>query len=601
MTQKIKTAWDLSPIYKNPNDPQIEKDRKTVFRESYKFINKWKDRSDYLNDPKILKIALDEYSHWIENYGPSGKEGYYLFLQSSLDENDTKLKAKIQKLTDFSLKISNDIQFFEMRVSKIDKKEQPKFLNNPLLKDYQHFLKRSFESAKHLLTEPEEKILNLQSGPAFGKWVEMVSGLVAKEEAVVIDEDGKKKKKTVSEIGNMVLSYSKKTRKSAILALDEIAEKYVDVAESELNAILEYKKISDNLRGFTRPDQARHISDDIDSAVVDTMVKSVKSRLDIPKKYYELKAKLLGLKKLEPWDRSAPYGKVKRQYTFEQATNIVKGAFDRIDKDFSNMFVSFLSNGQIDVYSKKGKTGGAFCVYDHIKKTPHYILLNFNGSVRNITTIAHEMGHAINHELIRRNQNGLNDSSSLATAEVASIFMEDFAFQELIEKSKDEDRLSLLMQDIEESLGSTVKQISAYSFEQDLHSTHRKEGYLSKDRIRELFNKNMNESLGKTAKITKIGQDKWVIWPHFRMFFYVYSYSSGLLISKALQRKFKKDPNFISEIKEFLSAGSSDSPSNIFKKMGINIRDEKFWLEGLQEIDDQVKEATILAKKLGKI
>lgn len=595
-----KTIWDLSRLFNGDNDSEIENKRKILEDESYKFINKWRDRNDYLEDPAILKEALDEYELWQRNFGTSGDEGYYFWLRSNQDENSSEIKAKFNKIADFSVKIRNNIQFFILRVSKIPEENQEKFLNCSGLKEYQHFLETVFMEARHILTEPEEKILNLKSQTSHSNWVKMVSGFLAKEEAEVLEDSGEKKLKNFSEILSLMDSVSKPVRDSAAYAFNKILEHHIEVGEAELNSILQNKKIDDELRGFTRPDAARHLSDDIESEIVDTVINAVSMRFDISKKYYELKTKLLGTPKLKYYERNIPYGIADKKYEFNKAADFVFKTFLNLDKDFAEIFKKFLENGQIDVFSKRGKHSGAFCVQEIISQ-PTYILLNHSDKLRDVLTLAHEAGHGINIGLMRKKQNSLNFDTPLSTAEVASTFMEDFVLREILKSADREIRLSIMMIKLNDDISTIFRQVAAYKFEIDLHNEFRAKGYLSKEEIGKIFQKNMSEYMGEYIEQSEGSENWWLYWSHFRNFFYVYSYASGLLISKTMQNKVKENPKFIENVKEFLSAGRSDSPKNIFLKMGIDITDVDFWNKGLDEVESLLKETEELAKKLGKI
>jgi len=296
--KKISTTWDFAKFYKGDDDPAIEENRKAVEQKSYAFINKWKDRKDYLKEPAVLLKALDEYEEWKRNYGTDGNAGYYLWLRTQVDRNNPELKAKFNKIHEFSRKIENDIQFFHLRIAKIPKASQPAFLKYKGLWKYRHFLERIFAEAKYMLSEKEEKVLNLKATTSYENWVRMTSDFLAKEEARVLLEDGRTGMKTLSEISSLTCSNNKKVRDVAAKAFNAIMDKHADVAEVELNSILANKKVDDELRRVSRPDLLRHISDDIESEVVDSLVKSVSGRFHISTQYYELKAKLLGVKML---------------------------------------------------------------------------------------------------------------------------------------------------------------------------------------------------------------------------------------------------------------------------------------------------------------
>jgi oligoendopeptidase F len=598
--KNLQTIWNLTPLFEGDDDTRMEEKRKTVKQKSYEFIDAWKERADYLEDPVILRQALDHYDSWKRQYGSDGDEGYYFWLRTQQDQNDAKLKARFNKIEEFSKKIENDSQFFHLRVARIKPADQKRFLEHEALSKYRHFLERIFAEARYHLSEAEEKILNLKSATSYANWTKMTSGFLSKEERMVIIETGAKKSRPFSEIAGLMNSKDKRVRDSAATAFNHILTKNVEVAEAEINSVLQNKKVDDELRNTPRPDALRHLADDIDSEVVDTLVESVSRRFDIPSRYYSLKARLLKVRKLGYHERNVEYGVVAKRYPYPKSVGLVHAVMNKLDREFGDIFSGFIKKGQIDAYPKKGKDSGAFCIH-HLMTQPTYILLNHTGKLHDVLTIAHELGHGINNELIRARQHALDFGTPTSTAEVASTFMEDFVLDEILHTADEELQLAIMMQKLNDDVSSIFRQVACYRFEQELHALFRTKGYLSKDEIGRLFQKHMAAYMGKAVDQSEGSENWWVYWSHIRYFFYVYSYASGLLISKSLQNSVKKDPAFIVKVKEFLSAGLSDSPKNIFAKLGIDITDKEFWNKGLEEIEKLLNETETLAKKLGKI
>jgi oligoendopeptidase F len=595
-----QTVWNLKPLFQSDTDPRMEKKRRIVEQKSYEFINAWKDRTDYLEDPLVLRRALEQYETWKRRYGTDGDEGYYFWLRTQQDQNDPKLKARFNKIEEFSKKIENDSQFFHLRIARIKPADQKRFLEHEALEPYRHFLERIFAESRFHLSEPEEKILNLKSATSYSNWTKMTSGFLSREARMVIVEDGGRKTKTFSDIIGLLNSQKRSIRDSAAKAFNDILIKNVDVAEAEINSVLANKKNDDELRGASRPDALRHLADDIESETVDALIDSVSTRFTISARYYELKAKLFKVKKLRYHERNVEFGVVAKRYPYSKAVDLVHTVMGKLNVRFAEIFAGFLRNGQIDAYPKKGKDSGAFCIY-HLMTQPTYILLNHTGKLHDVLTIAHELGHGINNELIREKQHALDFGTPTSTAEVASTFMEDFVLEEILGEADDELRLAIMMQKLNDDISSIFRQAACYRFEQELHREFRKKGYLSKDEIGKLFQKHMAAYMGTSVEQSPGSENWWVYWSHIRYFFYVYSYASGLLISKSLQNSVKHDPAFINKVKGFLSAGLSDSPKNIFRRLGIDITDKQFWDRGLDEVEKLLNETERLAEKLGKI
>ncbi len=597
---KAKNQWNLTPLYKSDTDPKLKAELVKIKASGLALAERWRGRNDWLADAKVLRQALDEYEAWAKTTSSAGGAGFYLSLRLSQDENNNQLKALKTKVRDVAVTVSNALEFFTNRLSKLDRDEQERLLMAGVLKPYRHFLERLFAAGKYVLSEAEEKILTLKSASSHERWVDMTSAFLAAESAIVLTPKGKKARQPLSIIGSLMSNRKKAVRDSAATAFTEAMLRQAPVAEHELNALLEDKKVNDELRGFARPDAGRHLGDDIETATVDALLKAVQANFKVAQRYYKLKAKLLGVKKLKYYERNVPIGNTTTTYPWPAATKLVEQSLTQLDPEFGAIFKQFLDEGRLDVYPAAGKSSGAFCA-SNLLTQPVYVMLNHTNELRDVLTLAHEMGHAINYELMRQKCHALDFDTSLATAEVASTFMEDFVLEQLAKKVTERERLALIMAKLNDDVSSIFRQVACYLFEQELHVTYRQKGYLPKEEIGQLFKKQMSAYMGPAVEQTAgMAENWWVYWSHIRSHFYVYSYASGLLISKALQAKVRSDERFMEQVKEFLSAGMSASPETLFSRMGVDITNPKTWVEGIKEIEVLLAEAEKLAKKLGK-
>lgn len=587
----MNDKWNLRLVLNDEKLTTLAADKQKALNASQTFRNKWLARSDYLSESKVLFEALSDYEQWETNNGASGDQGYYFSLKQSLDQSKPEVKAKVNQIDDWSTKIGNEMEFFFNRLAKVDKEKQQLFLKEEKLKKYHHFLERLWVAAPHILSEAEEKILAIKGTTSYGKWVDMVSEFIAQEKI-----GGKNLEQLFAHINGG----NKKQRDKAVQAVNKILAKHSQTAEHELNAILTDKKNNDELRHYEHPEDARLMSDDISLATVEAMLTAVTNHFGLSARFYQLKAKLLGQEKLAYHERNVIYGKINKKYSFDQGVTLTEKVLGKLDDEFLSIYQRFLNNSQIDVYPKDGKQGGAFCAEGRISQ-PTYILLNWTDKVTDVLTMAHEVGHGINNELMRQTQTALNFGSPLSTAEVASTFMEDFVLEELTHEADDELKLSLLMAKINDDVSSIFRQVACFKFEREIHQQLRAKGYLDRKEIGVIFQKQMKEYMGKAVEQDPGSENWWVYWSHIRRFFYVYSYASGLLISKAMQRMVRQDHQNINKVKTFLRAGSSRSPKDIFGAMGIMIEEPAFWEEGLREIETTLEETEQLARKLNKI
>jgi len=588
----MKTEWDLNELEGNFKEAR---ENSTKFHSLFK--KKWEKDKDYLEDPKKLREALDELESLSEEFSNGGSEHFYYGLKEELNQSDSEVRRRVLDIDNFSKNESHKILFFSVDLSKVSEKKRKEFLKSPILKKYKPFLENFFENSKYILSEKEEKILSLKQTTSYEMWVTMLKSLLSKEKRTSLNEKGIKKEFIYPELINLMRSEDKKIRVSAKDAFEDILKKYEDVAEFELNAVLEEAKINDELRGFTRADESRMKGDLIDLDFINSILDAVKEKFSISRDFYKIKAKLMNEKKIGYFERSAEIKKIEKIFDENESVKIIKKVFSNLDKDFLKIFENMLNSGKIDFFPKVGKNGGAFC--SHLKlKDPVYVLLNHTGKLRDVAVIAHEMGHAINGTLMKK-ETPFYYETPKSTAEVASTFMEDFVYKEIFKELNEEERFYLKVMKLEDNLSSILRQIALYLFELELHEIYRKEGYLSKEKIGELFVKHMSEYMGESVEMQN-AHLWWIYWEHIRMYFYVYSYASGLLISKAMQKKLREDKSFIEKIKVFLSTGTSKKPREIFKEMGITINKE-FFLEGLEELEKELKEIKVLGKKLGKI
>lgn len=596
--KRLPDKWNLN--FFEDSEKSVKEEQKEIEKLVNHFVNKWKPQITNFQNPEILKGALFDLHKIQKQFGSTSSAGYFYWLKSTKDQEDSVVTGKLNSVTDFSVKMANSLEFFIQAVSKIPEDKHKEILESELIKPYRYYLERIFKSAKFILSEPEENLFNLLSSPAREDWINMTSRLLSSEKRVALGEDGKKSEKSFAEMLSLIDSKKKKVRDMAAVRLNEIFERYAPVAEAELNAILKEKKVSDDLRGYKYSDEARFLVDDVDREIIETLIKTVEKNFSISREYYALKAKLAGVPKLAYHERNFEYGAIKGKFSYAEGVKITRESLAKLDSEFVDIFNDF-TDGHIDVYPKKGKDDGAFCAYgspDH----PVYMLLNYTDRLQDILTLAHETGHGIHYELMRKKQNAFYFSTSLATAEVASTFMEDFVFEEVLKNIKnDDERLSLMMMKLNRDISTIFRQIASVLFERELHKSFREKGYLSKEEIGVIFSKHMKNYMGTAVSEDKGSNNWWVYWGHLRRFFYNYSYAHGLIVSKSLQAEIRKNPEFIHKIKEFMASGASDSPHVIFKNIGVDVSHPDFWKNGILETRRLLFEAEKLAKQLKKI
>lgn len=582
-----RTTWNLGLLYKSDNDPQIEKDLIALEKACKAFEKKYRGK-DFVSTSTKLKQALDDAAKRDSLNG--GKPCRYFSLKMSIDTGDTALSAHMAKYEERITKAMNGTAFFYLDIAKIPKADQKKYLKDPILREYAYMLKKVFEHAKHNLSEKEEQLMDLLSQPSYSMWVDGADKLL-NEQVIPFGKEKLPLPKAIMGLPTMKSADREEIWGKVIKTLKSISH----FAEGEMNAIYTYKKISDERRGYAKPYSATVLGYEQDEKIVEGLVDLVSKYFSLSHRFYKVHAKLLGKKKITQADRGASIGKIDKKFDFQSSIEIVRKEFEKVDPKYAKFLDTFLENGQFDVYPKKGKTGGAFCAGGRDDE-PTYIMLNHTDDIRSVETLAHEMGHAIHTEL-SKSQPLRYQRYSMAVAETASTFFEQVASDALEKQLTEKEKVIFLHNKIMGDIATVFRQIALFNFENELHLKVRKEGMVSKADIAKLLSKHMRTYLGNAVETTDDDGYFFVYWSHIRRFFYVYSYAYGQLVSRALFENWKKDPSYATKIEKFLSLGRSMSPEDIFRSIGINTRDPKFFEAGLKGIEADIAKLEKLAKK----
>ncbi len=590
-TKKIKTEWDLSSLYKNDKDPQIEKDVASIEAAYAAFEKKYKGK-DFISTPKKLLVALEE-SEALEEKMASKDPWRYFALRSDLNSGDSVAGAAATRIEQRLSVASNKITFFTLEIAKIEKRKQKEFLEDASLAPFRYLLERIFNHAQYNLSEKEEQIIDLLSQTSYGMWVDGQQRVLAQQTVSF-----KKEEVPIAKAMSMLSDLPKAERKELGEKINAQLEKNSPFAEAEINAVYNFKKIMDEQRGYKKPYSATILGYENDEKTIEGLVALVTKYFTLSSRFYVLHGKLLGEKKgITYADRNVKIGSINKKFDFDSAVTIVKNAFSQVDPEYAGIVDSFLANGQIDVYPKKGKKGGAYCWGSGT--LPTVVLLNHTDDVRSVETLAHEMGHAIHSEFSKK-QPPRYRRYSTATAEVASTFFEQLVGDEIEKTLNDEEKIIMLHNKIMGDISTIFRQIACFNFELELHNEIRSKGELDRKGIATLLQKHMQQYLGKSVTVTEQDGYFFVGWSHIRRFFYVYSYAYGQLVSRALYENWKADHSYAAKIRQFLSAGRSMSPKDIFKSIGITTN-EAFFEAGLKGIEADINKLEKLAKKYKKI
>lgn len=585
---KKDPTWNLRLLYESPDDPQIEADMKEIEEMSADFARTYDTpEKKYLSDETTLHKALTIYEKLVSFL--ECKPALYCWFIKDTDSTNMKAVSMSQLISARQAKAVNKIIFFEVSLGTVSVNKQASLLKSKKLAHFKVFLKRIFDDAKHVLSVPEEKILNLKSLPGEQMWVDGNERLLNKRTVT-----WKGKKLALSEALQKIhdTPNSKERYKLDALVSAEL-KAGADFAEAEVNAVYTDKKINDELRGYKEPFDQTVEKYRNDPRVVEQLAKTVTEAFPIAHRFYKIKAKLLKLKKLKYADRKISIGTVKTKFPFDKSITYFKKSIDEIDPKYSVMMDAYLKNGQLDVPPRTGKTSGAYCASSYLN--PTFVLLNHTGTFNSFSTLAHEMGHAFHGEL-SQSQGPIYSQYSTSLAETASTLFEAIAVDAVTETLPENEKIIALHDRVSDSIATVFRQIACFNFELELHNTLRTKGFVSKEEIAELHNKNMKAYLGPQFEMTPNDGFFFVTWSHIRRFFYVYSYAYGQLVSSALLRRYRENKGFWKSIEKFLSAGGKASPEEILMEIGVDVSTPEFWKEGLRAIEDDIVKLERLVK-----
>lgn len=586
--KKLIPDWDLKKyFYASENDPKIERDLKKAESLYLNFAKKYA-QANFTKDAKKLLLALSDYEKLISD--PSGTRVlYYFHYRTALNAHDTIAEKKLNLYGDRLTKAGNAILFFELAIGKISKKDQRAYLKNPLLEHFHYYLSRVFLEAKHTLSEKEERILNLTSNSAINMWVSGTEKILSKR--LVTFEKKSIPLPEAIELINAVVPKKKQLLWDGILnELEDIGE----VAENEFNAIVTYKKTIDELRGYSEPYSATVLGYENNDKSVETLVDVVSTTgFDLSKKFYALKARYHNVQKI-PYPNKYDAVGPELHIPYKEAVEIVREAFYATKHEYGDFFDTMLTNGNVDVFPKRGKRGGAFMSSE--VNQPTFVFLNHTDNLKSLETLAHEMGHAL-HSSRSKTQTALYEGYSTTTAETASTLFENIVFNHMYEQANERERIALLHDRITRDISTIQRQISFYNYELDLHRTIRKNGAMTKEEMQKMMQKHLVAYLGPAVEVTERDGLSFVYVSHFRYGFYVYTYAYGILMSNIMAGRLLADPKYVSHIDTFLTSGGSATVEDIFKSIGINPLKRETFTESLASLERDIEEFKKYAQK----
>ena len=584
---KIKTEWDLKNLYyKSEKDPQIEADIKATETAYRAFINKWKGK-DFTSDPKMLEKALAE-KETLSGMAASTRPARYFSFRMVLNSNDNNANKQLALIHRRFQKLQSEILFFDLTLGSVPRSLQTKLLKAPELVHFRYYLERAFIKAAHQLNEDQERIINLKSRQSYDMWTNMTDKIIGNRE---IEWEGKKL--PINEAVNTIDTLPSKQKPKLWKLILEQMEQIAEVAEHEFNAIVTDVRTEDELRGYKKPYSATAIRYEDTEKSIESVVEAVsKKGFALSKKFYKLKAMYHGVDAL---DYSQKYDSISKEIEidFPQAVEICRDVFYSVKTEYGEIFDRMLVNGQIDVFPKKGKRGGAFMSSE--VGHPTHVMLNHVSNFKSLETLAHEMGHAIHGERAKQ-LSPFYEGFTIVTAESISTLFENLVFDAVYKQATEAQQAVLLHDLIARDVATIQRQIAFFNLELEIHNAISEQGSVSKEELCKMTVKHLKSYLGPAVRVSEKDGYSFVYVSHLRYGFYVYTYAFGLLMSTIMAAKYKSDNSYINQIDQFLTLGASDNQANIFKAIGINTTKADTFTEALKAQEADIKTFEKLVK-----
>ncbi len=582
--------WDLSDLYDSNEDPKLAKDKKSILNQAEDFSDKYRG--------KISELSASEFRNMLEEYegilDTSGKIGSFAYLQWSTDTGNTDFGKLVAETNELSSEISQKLVFLDVEWLEIPEEDAQKLIESDELKTYKHYLESSRRYKDHVLEEGQEKIMSAKSVTGRSAWVRFFDETLG---AAKFELDGEE----LSE-QEVLSKLHESDRDLRIRAHASLTTKFKDLSRQLtfiFNTILADKSTNDKLRKYDSWIDSRNLANQTNRETVDALVNSVTGQYELVQRYYKLKKKLLGLDEMKDFDRYAPILQNEATIQWDSARDMVLDSYSKFHPKMGEITNEFFEKNWIDAAIKPGKRGGAYSA-GTVPSAHPYVFMNFDGKIRDVQTLAHELGHGV-HQYLSRKQGVLQSSTPLTTAETASVFGEMLVFQKLMKELDDpREKLALLVGKIDDTIATVFRQISMNRFEDAIHTARREEGELTTERFSELWMEQQKALYGDSVTLTEEYGIWWSYIPHFlHTPGYVYAYAFGELLVLALYEEYTQSPEgFSDKYLELLSAGGSEWPEDLVAKMGLDITQPDFWQKGLNSFKKMVEEAEEMAAKL---
>jgi oligoendopeptidase F len=587
--------WDLEPLVDNRGPEAVEAMLQDARDRAHAFAERYKGR--------VAELDADELAEAMRELGAihdlGGRAASYAVLSYSLDTTDAARGARMQKARELGAAIETELLFFDLEWNKVPDERAEELLVAPGLEFVAHHLRNLRRYRPYQLSEPEERILtetSVTGGSAFQRlFTEQTSALEVplpeRDEPVSLEEGL-----------SHLQAPDRDVRRQAAEAVTAALRPGIRTRAFVFNTLLQDKATKDRLRGYPHWLASRNLANEASDESVQALIDAVQGRYDLARRWYSLKARLLGLDRLSHYDRMAPVSDSDDRIPYGEAEEIVLDCYRTFSPELGATAGEFFTGGYMDGPPRPGKRGGAFCSYTVPSAHP-YVLLNYTSRPHDVLTMAHELGHGV-HAALARPQGIFHFTTPLTLAETASIFGENIVLERLLERAPGAaERLDLLAGALDGAVAAVFRQVAMNRFEDGIHNERRSSGELSVERFSELWLATQSDLLGESVEL----DDDYALWWSYIWHFvdapgYVYAYAYGHLLALSVYRKYEdQGDGFVDSYLDLLRAGGSRPPEELGAIVGVDLSDPGFWSSGLELIERQLDAAEAAAEEAGRL
>lgn len=574
-------TWDLTELFPSINDPKIQQAIAETKALANKFEQAYRGKITSLTAEGLLRCLQD-----IEAFQKSfSNVTLYSSLSFAANMTLPETQALNDKINKLEAAIGKQLAFYSLELGKLVK-TKPQIINEPVLSNYRHMLERVQRRVAHQLTEIEEQLIIEKDQFGIYAWEELQSKWLNTRtfEVVVM---GEKKLLSYGEASGLLPHPDRATRESANRSIYGLLGKDGEVFSAALRSICNDWVAVSKRRKYATPMEASLINNDTEQGIIDNLLANVEEGSKAYRRYLKMKAKLMNLPVLGNHDLVAPLPDAPElKFTYQQAQDLIARAYSRFDSSYAEAVKEMFAKNHIDPTPRFGKRNGAFCASYYNGKSA-YILQSFNGTLSDVFTLAHELGHATHDWYASRHQTPLNMSMPSIVAETASIFGELLLTDLLLDEAKSDAQRKAVLCLVLDEAGMTAFQVtSRVWFEQELYASIQKEEFLDYPTICRHWTSARDRIFGDAVTWFPEMQAEWTMKPHYYMAnyrFYNYPYVyAQMFVYSLYERYLEEGKAFVPKLKEALSAGSSLSPIDIGATVGLNVKAPDFWSGGLK-------------------